>query len=283
MQVVAYISREHSPANIRLRCPQKTTSDSPYTLVLGLPLAEDMSPSKDIQEGPGLDTELSTTKRRPTVIKEHPLELPTTSKANGEAKTSAEPKDTSKPVDDPKEGKLSGAEIKKRAKAEKAARRAQQKEERQPPVKSQAQESAKPVASGKPSHDISKGPVNGSSATFTPSSKGQHKRTGSMSVTSQKALPLRPTQIQTAPPPVETQRESKKVALFGHLYGHPRRTALAGAGKDVHPAVLALGLQMSSYVVCGSNARCIATLLVFKRVRHHTLIHGQAVNLPIGH
>jgi hypothetical protein len=28
-----------------------------------------------------------------------------------------------------------------------------------------------------------------------------------------------------------------------------------------------LGLQMRDYVVCGSSARCVATLLAFKRVR----------------
>jgi translation initiation factor eIF-2B subunit delta len=30
--------------------------------------------------------------------------------------------------------------------------------------------------------------------------------------------------------------------------------------------VLALGLQLRDYVVCGSSARCVATLLAFKRV-----------------
>lgn len=56
------------------------------------------------------------------------------------------------------------------------------------------------------------------------------------------------------------------MAVFGHLYGQQRRTTVAGAGKEVHPAVLALGLQMRDYVICGSSARCVATLLAFKRV-----------------
>ena len=63
------------------------------------------------------------------------------------------------------------------------------------------------------------------------------------------------------------QRLNKNVAVFGHLYGQQRRTSIAGVGKEVHPAVLALGLQMRDYVVCGSSARCLAMLLVFKRVR----------------
>jgi hypothetical protein len=65
---------------------------------------------------------------------------------------------------------------------------------------------------------------------------------------------------------LKKKQEDKNVAVFGHLYGQQRRTTIAGAGKEVHPAVLALGLQMRDYVVCGSNARCVATLLAFKRV-----------------
>ena len=62
------------------------------------------------------------------------------------------------------------------------------------------------------------------------------------------------------------KHDGKKVALFGHLYGQPRNSTIMGAGKDIHPVVLALGLQMSSYVVCGSSARLVAMLLAFKRV-----------------
>jgi translation initiation factor eIF-2B subunit delta len=62
------------------------------------------------------------------------------------------------------------------------------------------------------------------------------------------------------------KKEDKSVAVFGHLYGQQRRTTIAGAGKEVHPAVLALGLQLRDYVVCGSSARCVATMLAFKRV-----------------
>lgn len=43
---------------------------------------------------------------------------------------------------------------------------------------------------------------------------------------------------------------------------------MEGVNKEVHPAVLALGLQMSTFTVCGSNARCVAMLLAFKKVTH---------------
>ncbi|KAJ6019277.1 hypothetical protein N7522_001344 [Penicillium canescens] len=70
----------------------------------------------------------------------------------------------------------------------------------------------------------------------------------------------------SAPVEQKKKKDDKKVAVFGHLYGQQRRTTVAGAGKEVHPAVLALGLQLRDYVVCGSSARCVATLLAFKRV-----------------
>lgn len=154
-----------------------------------------------------------------------------------------------------KEGKLSGKELKEKAKAEKAARRAKEKGQQGQPIVDlgttiqEAQKARRPSSSG---------------AAATPF-KGQHKKSGSISGNTQK-LPLRVGQSQAAPIMEKPKEENKNVALFDHLYGPPRRTTLAGAGKDVHPAVLALGLQMRNYVVCGSSARCVATLLAFKRV-----------------
>jgi translation initiation factor eIF-2B subunit delta len=55
------------------------------------------------------------------------------------------------------------------------------------------------------------------------------------------------------------------VPLFGHL-AQNRRIGIAGASKDVHPAVLTLGLQMSRYEICGSTARVLAMMLAFKAV-----------------
>jgi translation initiation factor eIF-2B subunit delta len=152
---------------------------------------------------------------------------------------------------------LSGAELKKKAKAEKAARRAQEKLAKP--------EAFLPDLKGPRKLETAEGSRSNSVAGIpgTPTAKGHQKQASA----SHKQIPLRPAVQQPTPAPIaEPKKEDKRVALFGHLYGQPRRTTVAGAGKDVHPAVLALGLQMSSYVVCGSNARCVATLLVFKRV-----------------
>lgn len=60
---------------------------------------------------------------------------------------------------------------------------------------------------------------------------------------------------------------NKEVAIFSHLYNQPRKHTLEGSAREVHPAILELGLQLSSYVICGSQARCIAMLLALRSVR----------------
>lgn len=154
--------------------------------------------------------------------------------------------------------KLSNAELKKRAKADKAAKRAQAKEGKPEAV---LPDSSSPRKVDTPPEVKRKNSAGGGPGI--PTAKSQHKQNTPL----QKNVPLRPAvQSQAALPAPQPETENKNVALFGHLYSQPRRTSIAGAGKDVHPAVLALGLQMSNYVICGSNARCVAMLLVFKRV-----------------
>jgi translation initiation factor eIF-2B subunit delta len=171
----------------------------------------------------------------------------------------AAPED-SKGQNEAKAGKLSGAELKKKAKEEKAAKRAKEKQNQQVSPAAEASRDSKPEAL---KHILkSSAPLTKDGVT----SKQQHKKTGSIIANPPNSVSLRQVETKTASAPPQISNENKHVALFGHLYGSPRRTTIAGAGKDVHPAVLALGLQMSNYVVCGSNARCVATLLVFKRV-----------------
>ncbi|KAL8802741.1 MAG: hypothetical protein Q9200_006480 [Gallowayella weberi] len=178
---------------------------------------------------------------------------------NQTAPTANNIEDVSKDVADQKDENVSGAELKKRAKAEKAAKRAQSKLEQQAPPHI----STSDRATGARNH------VDKSATTQSPlssSSRGQHKRTGSLSANFQKPLQLRPGQQQASVPEPEPKKEKRQVAFLTHLYGAPRRITIAGAGKDVHPSTLALGLQMSNYIICGSSARCVSTLLVFKRV-----------------
>lgn len=170
--------------------------------------------------------------------------------------------DNSKGQNDTKADKLSGAALKKKAKEEKAAKRALEKEKQnQQQPANDASARSKPEAFNDTSR---KSATPSNKEAHTP--KQQHKKTGSISTNQSNPLALRQVEVKATSLPLPVHKENKHVALFGHLYGNPRRTTIAGAGKDVHPAVLALGLQMSNYVICGSNARCVATLLVFKRV-----------------
>lgn len=182
-----------------------------------------------------------------------------------QAQTPQEPKEPAPTTSQPKEKqipstdgaadtpeKLTPAELKKRAKAEKAARRAREKVEREQ------------AGGGGPS-----GGGAGAPAPGTPAKKGQSgKDAGNVApAKGQRGVPRRgSSQAGQAAVPEQKKKEDKSVAVFGHLYGQQRRTTVAGAGKEVHPAVLALGLQMRDYVICGSSARCVATLLAFKRV-----------------
>ncbi|KAJ4290213.1 hypothetical protein N0V90_010428 [Kalmusia sp. IMI 367209] len=148
-----------------------------------------------------------------------------------------------KPAEDGVPKKLSGAELKKLKQAEKQAKRAQAK------------------ASGPPQQG-------------GPPKENQKQKEPKQSQKDEKSRPLpvrrRPSQSNAVPQQQakkESKRDQKQVGLFfGHLYSQPRQHSMVGASKDAHPAVLALGLQYSSYVICGSTARMVAMLLAFKAV-----------------
>ncbi|KAF2652213.1 IF-2B-domain-containing protein [Lophiostoma macrostomum CBS 122681] len=133
--------------------------------------------------------------------------------------------------------KMSAAELKKQKQAEKQARRAQTKAA----VPAQSQQNG---PKSQPKDNIPR------------------------------PMPIRTRPSQTNEPmPKEVKREPKKPSpkktqslFFGHLINQPRQHSMVGASKDVHPAVLALGLQYSSYTICGSTARMVAMLIAFKAV-----------------
>jgi translation initiation factor eIF-2B subunit delta len=101
----------------------------------------------------------------------------------------------------------------------------------------------------------------------------QHRDTKQVSKDDKaRPLPIRRRPSQSNVPAVKEpekkpKKESKQAGLFfGHLYSQPKQQSMSGASKDVHPAILALGLQYSSYAICGSTARMVAMLLAFKAV-----------------
>ncbi|KAF2873559.1 hypothetical protein BDV95DRAFT_517405 [Massariosphaeria phaeospora] len=179
---------------------------------------------------------------------------PSTAPPEAASKTLQQVKDNAKntkPVEDgPK--KLSAAELKKQAKAEKQARRAE--------AKSTVETATQPKGTSKEGQ------------------KQQKETKQTPKDDKSRPLPVRRRVSQSnVPLPKEMKREAKKdpkqIGLFfGHLFSQPRQHSMVGASKDVHPAILALGLQYSSYTICGSTARMVAMLLAFKAVigSYHT-------------
>ncbi|KAL1606316.1 hypothetical protein SLS60_003718 [Paraconiothyrium brasiliense] len=150
-----------------------------------------------------------------------------------------------KPEEDGASKKLSGAELKKLKQAEKQAKRAQAK---------------------------ATGPATAQQSGTPKENQKQKEQKQSQKKDESRPLPVRrrPSQTNAVPQQQarkESKRDQKQLGLFfGHLYSQPRQHSMVGASKDVHPAVLALGLQYSSYVICGSTARMVAMLLAFKAV-----------------
>ena len=159
------------------------------------------------------------------------------------AQSKSDAKDA-KPTEGDAPKKLSAIELKRQKAAMKQARRAQEKSAGPPGAQQgpQAKDGSKQQQKGsKPA------PKDDKSKPLPVRSRPSHSNT---------ALPQ---------PRKEAKEDPKQVGLFfGHLYSQPRKHSMVGTSKDVHPAILALGLQYSSYTVCGSTARMMAMLLAFK-------------------
>jgi translation initiation factor eIF-2B subunit delta len=160
--------------------------------------------------------------------------------------------------------KLTGAALKKQKAAEKAARRAEKVAAKGEPAALEKQALVQ-VQSGSASGSKSDGQRRPSTTKRESDTVSHHKRTPSG-----KSLPIRgASQPQLAQPTAvekEKRPEVKRVPIFSHLYPKEKKATLSGAGREIHPAVVSLGLQLRDYVICGGNARCVATLLTFKKV-----------------
>ncbi|KAI1341963.1 nagb/rpia/CoA transferase-like protein [Xylariaceae sp. FL0016] len=144
--------------------------------------------------------------------------------------------------------KLSGAELKAKAKAEKAARRAQAKV-------------TKEVAKGEAAVSSSQAQL-GPSAGEVKSSKGKGKDGAGSAGAGSAGRGMVSKAITPAVIP-----EPKVIIpeCFSHL-SMAKRIPMTQADKDVHPTVLALGQQMASFEIDESIIRLKATLLAFKKV-----------------
>ncbi|KAF6824498.1 initiation factor 2 subunit family protein [Colletotrichum musicola] len=149
-------------------------------------------------------------------------------------------KDATQKKDAPEGGekKLSGAELKAKAKAEKAARRQKAKEAQPAPPAGQGGD-----AKGGKSKQKQDGPHG----------VGGH-HAGAKGGPAGKPVPAAPK-----------ENKPKVPECFSHL-SMAKRIHMTEADKDVHPAILALGQQMSTFAISDSTTRLEATLLAFKKV-----------------
>ncbi|KAF2863154.1 IF-2B-domain-containing protein [Piedraia hortae CBS 480.64] len=163
------------------------------------------------------------------------------------------------------EPKLTPAELKKQKKAEKQARRAADKEQTGAKAESAPAEQTPRKASIPAEKKPSKPPEKPKPEKAPPKQA--------------------PKQTEAEKPAPKSQPcERSQVEIFSHLFAQPRRSGLENTHKDVHPAVQQLGLQMSSYEVCGSSARCEGMLKAFKRlVQAYETPAGQSLPRNLTH
>ncbi|KAF7506770.1 hypothetical protein GJ744_011382 [Endocarpon pusillum] len=193
--------------------------------------------------------------------------------ASNAAQNISKPASEAAPNEEGAEKQLSNKELKLKQKAEKQAKRAAQKaaqdaEALDKAQQQQQQQQQQPEQSSadqrRPSNTGKAQPSQGVKITDMTT---HHKRTAD---TSAKSLPIRPpTGFTSQTKEAEAEKKSppeKKVTVFSHLYSKDRRTGIAGVSREIHPAVLTLAIQLRDYVICGGNARCVATLLAFKKV-----------------
>ncbi|KAK2560072.1 Translation initiation factor eIF-2B subunit delta [Acropora cervicornis] len=74
----------------------------------------------------------------------------------------------------------------------------------------------------------------------------------------------------------------KKVGLFSHLHQYEKDVSLTqeislGSVGSIHPAIITLGVQYAKGIISGSNARCVALLLAFKKCRPLSVSMGNAI------
>lgn len=150
--------------------------------------------------------------------------------------------------------KLTPAQLKAKAKAEKAARRAQAKE-----VKA-AVAAAQPHP-GPTGGDAKGGKVKGKQDGSQPSGPQSQ---GKLSLVHRPSVSGRRPSIF-----LEKDIRSSIPECFSHI-PMAKRIPMSQAHKDVHPAVLAAGQQMSTFAIKDSISRLEATLLAFKKVSVNT-------------
>ncbi|KAI9294025.1 IF-2B-domain-containing protein [Neoconidiobolus thromboides FSU 785] len=108
----------------------------------------------------------------------------------------------------------------------------------------------------------------GSSSNTISKQNKKNEGTKANTTPSNKSLKLEaPMNAQSKDKIKEKSSEASKLqglSLFKHLETSTKSSNISI--KDVHPAIIELASQFKDYLICGSNARCIAMLQAFKQV-----------------
>jgi translation initiation factor eIF-2B subunit delta len=145
--------------------------------------------------------------------------------------------------------KLTPAQLKAKAKAEKAARRAQVKEAR----------AAAAAAAGTSAGQEKGGPADAKGG------KAKGGKQDGQPVPPKGSMSGHRPSVHWADEKKEQEPKSNPLHFFSHV-PIAKRIPLSQAHKDVHPAVLAVGQQMATNALNDSIARLKAMLLAFRKV-----------------
>ncbi|TDL29153.1 IF-2B-domain-containing protein [Rickenella mellea] len=131
----------------------------------------------------------------------------------------------------------------------KAERRALQEKQRAEKEAAKAAGPAKGAKGGKPAASTSSAP--------------QKKQAGGIESSKAQSTPLKMPRDAGQPTGHDQLSQSRGLRIFSH-FGLQKPTSHVKG--DIHPVIVRLGLQFSSFKIVGANARCIATLTAFKSI-----------------
>jgi translation initiation factor eIF-2B subunit delta len=229
---------------------------------------DDKGASKEATGAPILDSESYGAVKGKT-----PKVNGTSGKTTGSAKPEGESNGVEKgkksDAGDGAQPKLSGAELKARAKAEKAARRAQTKDAKAPTAAAASGSNATPTASKSPAGDAKAGKGGKGKPDQLQQKQQQNQATKEQpaAMDSRPSQPRRPSGLGRRPS--ITAREKDPRSEIPDIFSHipmAKRISTVEAHRDVHPAVLAVGQRMAAFVLTDSILRLEGALLALRKV-----------------
>jgi len=97
------------------------------------------------------------------------------------------------------------------------------------------------------------------------SEQESHKKVSSTKIGSAPNTPQSPA-LDTEKQAKKQQKRLNEVPWLSHLDPPKKPNTASNTNKDLHPAILALGLRFAEHKMVGSNARCVAMLLTFAKI-----------------